>query len=146
MPEEIGQRSLLPVILASDNFPSSPLNDPYPSFNPTNGEHFTPFHLTFQDYHNHLPPVGLLRPSILSALLEDDRDPQTCPWQFHSNAVPGEDEDLELSIKCVFFADWVVKGGKELMSKVMQDTAEKWRDEGKFEGQLKGELLVKQTN
>ena len=139
MPEQLGQRSLLPVVLASDNFPSDPYQHPYPTTNPNNGETFTPFHLTFEDYRNGLIPVGLLRPSVLAVLQEDDRDSATCPWQFHSTATGGEEDDLELSVKCVFFADWVVQGGTEAMSKVMQDTAERWRDEGKFESQLKGE-------
>lgn len=74
---------------------------------------------------------------------EDDRDPLTCPWQFHSSATGGEDDDLELSVRCIFLADWVVQGGCDLISKVMQETAERWRVEGKFDSQLKGGIRLR---
>lgn len=45
---------------------------------------------------------------------------------------------MDLEVKCVFFADWVVQGGKEVMSNVMQDLAERWRGEGKFKENLDG--------
>ncbi|KAK1926269.1 NUDIX hydrolase domain-like protein [Papiliotrema laurentii] len=130
-------RSLLPVVMAADNFPSSPLNDPYPVYNPDNGDKYIPFHLTFDDHHK-LPPVGMIRPSVLAAMQEDERDPAICPWQFHSNAIEGEDDTLELSVQCVFLADWVLEGGRSLITQVMQQTAERWRAEGRFPSELNG--------
>jgi hypothetical protein len=133
-------RSLLPVVMAADNFPSSPLNDPYPVYNPDNGDKCIPFHLTFDDHHKRLPPVGMIRPSVLAAMQEDERDPAICPWQFHSNAIEGEDDTLELSVQCVFLADWVLEGGRSLITQVMQQTAERWRAEGRFPSELNGAL------
>lgn len=132
-------KTFLPVVLAADNFPSSPYSDPYPTLNPTTNERLIPFHLTFSDYQAHLPPLGHLRPEVISELQEDEREPTTCPWQFHSTARGEEDADLTLQVECVFLADWVVQGGSEVIGRVMQDTAEKWRAEGKFSGQLDGE-------
>ncbi len=133
-------RSLLPIILAADNFPSSPKHDPYPLSNPSTKETYTPFHLTFPDFQARLPSVGILRPSVLAELQSDERDDETCPWRFHHSARPSvEDEDeLELEVICVFFADWVVKGGRDEMGRVMKETVETWRDEGKFAPALSG--------
>ena len=52
----------------------------------------------------------------------------------------GED-DLQLSPQCVFFADWVMAGGKgkETLSRVMNEMVRRWRDEGKFSRILGGE-------
>lgn len=133
------ERTLLPVVQAADNFPASPYEQYFPRFNPKTGETYTPFHLTFADYQAHLPPVGYLRPDVLKELLSDERDEDACPWQAHSSAMEeGEGEDLALKVECVFFAEWVVKGGCETMGKVMQGTAEQWRAEGKFPEQLGG--------
>lgn len=135
-------RSLLPVVLAADNFPSSPFSDPYPLSNPATGETYTPFHLTFSDYQSQLPPVGLLRPSVLAELQADDRAGNSCPWQFYHSARHGgndEGDDLDLQVECVFFADWVVEGGREAMDRAMKEVAEKWRGEGKFSEPLSGE-------
>jgi len=140
------ERTLLPIVLAADNFPASPYDQPYPLFNPTTGERYIPFHLTFADYQANLPPVGYLRPEVINDLLSDERDAETCPWQAHSSASGAgeEDEDMELDLKveCVFFADWVVRAGSEEMGRVMQETAIQWRAGGKFPEQLGGELLV----
>jgi hypothetical protein len=140
--------SLLPVVLAADNFPSHPLHDPYPLSHPQSRDIYTPFHLTFSDYQARLPPVGLLRPSVLAELQADSRDGSSCPWQFHSLARPGmgkreddEGDELDLEVVCVFFADWVVKGGKRVMGRAMKEVVERWRDEGKFPEPLGGELL-----
>lgn len=122
-------------------------------------------HLTFSDHQRGLAPVGLLRPAVLGEMLADERDAETCPWQFHHVAVPlaplvqsadtaasdqaapsgdGESMDveemeLELQVECVFLADWVVRGGKETMGRVMNETAVRWRDAGKFSEALGGE-------
>lgn len=141
MTESLSTKTLLPVVVAADNFPSSPLTDPYPSRNPTTGERLVPFHLTFADHHAALPPLGYIRQEVLAELEQDEREPTTCPWQFHSSAVAEEDGDLDLRVECVFFAEWVIEGGSETMGKVMQETAERWREEGKFPGPLGGEQL-----
>jgi hypothetical protein len=49
------------------------------------------------------------------------------------------EEELELQVECVFLADWVVRGGKETMGRVMNETAVRWRDAGKFGEALGGE-------
>jgi len=133
------QPSLLPVVVAADNFPGHVYADYFPSYHPSLGERYVPFHLTFADYQAQLPAIGQLRPDVLAELQSDERDPETCPWQFHSLAEDNKDDDLELQVRCVFFADWVIAGGKEMMGKVMQDTAEKWKAEGKFPKPLGGE-------
>ncbi|KAK4684395.1 hypothetical protein P7C73_g5786, partial [Tremellales sp. Uapishka_1] len=126
--------SLLPVIAAVDNFPSHP--DAYPSFHPTTKEIYTPFHLTFADHLAGLPPVGLLRPNVLTELLSDDRDEKTCPWQFYREESAADDGDLV--VRCVFFADWVLKDGRSGMSAVIKAVCEAWRDGGKFQAPLSG--------
>lgn len=133
-------RSLLPVVLAADSFPSSPYTHPYPSHHPVTGEIYTPFHLTFHDFQKRLSPIGMLRPQVIAEMQSDERESSLCPWQFHSTAREGKDEELELKVQCVFLADWVIEGGRETIGKVMQETVERWRDEGKFKGPLGGEL------
>lgn len=56
--------SLLPIVLAADNFP------PYSGNTPThsNGERIVPLHLSAEDYRREIKPIGLLRPCIVSAL------------------------------------------------------------------------------
>lgn len=142
-------RSLLPVVMAADSFPASPYEQYFPRFNPKTGETYTPFHLTFEDFQAKLPPVGYLRPHVLKDLLSDERDEQACPWQAHhstqSSGKDGEEDEemeLELKVECVFFASWVVAGGRETMTRVMQESAEKWRSEGKFSDQLDGEFCL----
>lgn len=157
-------RSLLPIIAAADNFPAHPGR--FPTSHPLTSERYVPFHLTFSDHQRGLAPVGLLRPDVLAEMLADERDAETCPWQFHHVAVPlapldksaetgasdqatpgggsgdrmdVEDEELELQVECVFLADWVVRGGKETMGRVMNETAVRWRDAGKFSEALGGE-------
>jgi hypothetical protein len=138
-------KSLLPIVLAADNFPSSPHDTSYPTSHPTTKEIYIPFHLTFSDYQHHLPPLGLIRPNILAELQSHSGDDTTCPWQFHHTAVDeGDDEELKLEVKCVFFADWVVEEGKEEMGRVIQEVAEKWRGEGKFMEALEGGLFFRQ--
>ena len=133
-------RTLFPIVAAADNFPACSFADPFPTYNKLADEHLIPFHISFQDFQAHLPPVGLLRPGVVSELQADEREPTTCPWQFHHVARPiGEDDDeLQLHVQAVFFADWVVEGGSEVMGRVMQETAERWRSEGKFRGVLDG--------
>ena len=130
--------SLLPIVLAADNFPTTSANELFPLYNPQNAEIYTPFHLTLSDYQNHLPPVGLLRPSVLAELQADTRSGTACPWQFHSTLASDKGES-HIQVACVFFADWVVKGGREVMHKVMQEVVERWRVEGKFSEPLTGE-------
>ena len=131
-------RSLLPIVLTADNFPVSSSNEPFPLSNPQTGEIYTPFHLTLSDYQNHLPHVGLLRQSVLDELKADKRSVSACPWGFHITPASEEGETY-VEVACVFFADWVVNGGKEVMHKVMQEEVERWREEGKFSGALLGE-------
>jgi hypothetical protein len=151
-------RSLLPIVLAADNFPAFPAATPYPTSHPHTNEPYIPFHLTFLDYQNNLPPVGLLRPHILAELQADPTEEGECPWQFYyeaqsrnpdqTNDKDGSEQDaemelgsdLELEVRCVFFADWVVKGGKDMITRAMQKTVEKWRHEGKFQEALGGML------
>lgn len=135
---DITSKSLLPVVIAADNFPGHLYADYFPTFHPVSGERYVPFHLTFADYQARLPPIGQLRPDVLAELQSDERESESCPWQFHSSAEDNKDDDLELQVRCAFFADWVVAGGKDMMGKVMQEAAEKWREEGKFPGPLGG--------
>lgn len=98
-----------------------------------------------------------------------DEDSEQSPFQFYSTATPlgpassertgddlkrkrteaseppttenEEDQELELQLGCVFFADWVIEGGSERMSQVMKETVERWRAEGKFPGPLAGQFI-----
>jgi hypothetical protein len=135
--------SLLPIVLAADNFPPHP--GLYPSFHPSTEERYIPFHLTFPDHHRGLPPVGLLRPEVVAEMQADERAPDTCPWQFHYVARPSDEKgdvqgggELTLEVECVFFADWVVQLGSDGMGRVMNDAAEKWKANGKFSDPLGG--------
>lgn len=67
---------------------------------------------------------------------------EECPWQFVLSGRDHRDGDeegtLDLEVDCVFFAHWVILGGKEVMERVMRETAEGWRTAGKFDGALGG--------
>ncbi|ORY25161.1 NUDIX hydrolase domain-like protein [Naematelia encephala] len=136
-------RSLLPIIETSDNFPSD-FTSSYPASHPTTGEIYVPFHLSFTDYQANLAPVGLLRPAVVSALRESEyEDDHLCPWSFYLDTHRFNDDDemdgiLETAVRCVFFADWVLAGGSDLMGKVMRETAERWRKDHLFPGPLGG--------
>jgi hypothetical protein len=165
-------KSLLSVIKAADNFPSSPYTDLYPSSHPTNGERYVSLHLSFQDYQRGLTPIGLLRPHVIEEIQTassknsaaklatasvtkltenqgDEASEAASPWQFHlietaqkPSTVPSDDmdtdEDVEVTIGCVFLADWVVRGGPEGITTVLGDVVEKWKKEGRFPGPLGG--------
>ena len=122
-------QSLLPVVAAADNLTSKSAH----------AEQYTPFHLTLSDHLAQLPPLGLLLSAVVTELQSDPRDDSTCPWQFCSTARPDADDDMHLEVQCVFFADWVVEGGQAEMARVMKETVEQWRDDGKFAEPLSGE-------
>ncbi|KAI9635984.1 NUDIX hydrolase domain-like protein [Dioszegia hungarica] len=147
-------RSLLSIVEAADNLPAHP-SSPYPTHSPDGTERYVPFHLTFSDFQASLAPVGLLRPTVLAELQADDGQEEGSPWQFYLTAsasgseakqkegnegmeVDEHGEDLDVEVQCCFFADWVVRQGEEGMSRVMRETAERWKKEGKFAKQLAG--------
>jgi hypothetical protein len=135
--------TLLQVVLAADNFPAFPSTSTYPTHHPTTRERYIPLHLTFQDYQSSLPPIGLLRPEVIAVIQQDDSDPDNCPWQFHHTAKEiGEDGEWELEVVCCFFAEWVLKGGHDGLSRALGDVVGTWRDEGKFKEALDGELWM----
>lgn len=145
-------RSLLHVVKVADNFPAH--GGLYPAFHPKTKERYVPFHLTYSDYASGLTPVGLLRPAVIDQLAQDreariDDGPFQIAFSERSStrmnkpeAGDNEDEDEDMvsdvQADCVWFADEVVRGGKDGMSRAMQETAERWRSEGKFEGPLAG--------
>jgi len=150
-------RSLLPIVLAADNFPSSPSSDPYPSSHPHTHEVYVPFHLTFEDYQHGLLPLGLLRPAVVQEMrgLEDG------PWNFQYSGVDiggeqdgfqiqsegeeiredliGDEDGMEVRVECVFFKREVVDLGFQGVAEGMKRVVERWTDEGKFEEALGGE-------
>lgn len=149
--------TLLHIVEASDNLPAHP-SSPYPTHSADGSERYVPFHLTFADFQASLPPIGLLRPSVLAELQADDGEDEGSPWQFYLTATSSEDdaktgdegevmdvdeggEDLDVVVQCCFFADWVIKKGGEEIGQIMQATAEKWRKDGKFKRQLDGEEI-----
>ena len=170
--------SLLQVVERADNFPYPPSLASSSNSISSSGsghkrvvepEHVIPFHLTFGDYLNNLPPIGLLRPEVVQVLLAESQDEAAVgadeisaarsPWQFyHSTSLmmdSTEEEDkasdtvdqghsgtLELSPQCVFVSDWVLRGGSEILGKTMNEIAKRWRGEGKFDKPLGGEFAV----
>ena len=147
--------SLLTIVQAADNFPDH-ISSPYPSHSPDGSERYVPFHLTLADYHASLPPVGLLRPAVLVELRADGGGEYGSPWRFYPAAetastmdrvdkkavgLGGRGGDAASECQCCFFAAWVLKQGAEGMSRVVQEAAERWRQEGKFMGKLAGECL-----
>ncbi|WOO80194.1 putative protein [Vanrija pseudolonga] len=126
--------SLLPVVLAADNFPLHPYH-PYPVRNPLTNEQYIPFHLSPADHALDLPPVGLLRPQILAALLEEHAaSGSESPWTFF-RADPHRHDS---KIVCVAFSPAVRAKGREAMSKAIADVAAKWKAAGKFPEALDG--------
>lgn len=134
-------KSFLSVVLAADNFPSSPYADPYPAKDPKTGQPYIQFHLTRADYDAKLPPVGLVQREVLTALLgtDDDGEDDDFPWAFGHEHDP-KARELGTRVTCIFFADDIVKKGKKAMSVAMQTQAEEWRRQGKFCGPLAGML------
>ncbi|ORX33568.1 NUDIX hydrolase domain-like protein [Kockovaella imperatae] len=173
-------RSLLHIVERADNYPYPPSlpsistssHDPSYKTSPSARNHI-PLHLSFADYLNNLPPVGLLRDQVVQAMQEehssqdenhegtetvaDEPSTSQSPWQFYHSTrlVPStlrslktpsnnddDDDDeqptYELSPQCVFFADWVLQGGSERLSSVMNNIVSRWRDEGKFKSTLGG--------
>ncbi|EIW67813.1 hypothetical protein TREMEDRAFT_44834 [Tremella mesenterica DSM 1558] len=124
--------TLLDIVAIADNFP--PFPTPYPTHHPITLEPYVPFHLTQEDYQNHLSPVGLVRSPVLDELLN-----LNCPdFLFIRSSSPGEDGRWKNDVDCVCFSSEVVKGGHEEKGRVMQSLAERWRDEGKFMSRLEG--------
>lgn len=131
--------SLLPVVLAADNFPLHPYH-PYPVRNPLTNEQYTPFHLSPADHALDLPPVGLLRPQILSALLQEHVEigEASSPWTFFRADPHRHDSE----IVCVAFSPAVRAKGREAMSKAIADVAAKWKAAGKFPEALDGGFIT----
>ncbi len=111
--------SLLPVVLAADNFPAC---GSYPTHHPETGEVYVPFHIAPADHAAGLPPVGLLRPEVVESLAGD----------------AGYESVHDGSLVCVTFAPSVIAGGKEAMNKAIADTAARWRAAGQFTPALAG--------
>ncbi|TXT12471.1 uncharacterized protein COLE_02881 [Cutaneotrichosporon oleaginosum] len=112
--------SLLPVVLAADNFPACAA---YPSHHPDTGEVYVPFHIAPADHAARLSPVGLLRPAVLAALDGDAA--------FVSHRAGN-------AVECVTFAPDVLAGGRQAMDKAIADTAARWRAAGLFTPALAG--------
>lgn len=120
--------SLLPFVLAADNFPQH--TGKYPTRHPVTNEQYTPFHLCASDLGAGVPPIGLLRPSVLLALMEEE-GPE-CAYEF-------EREHGTNDIVCVAFAPAVLAKGKQAMNAAIAATARRWKDAGKFAEALDGE-------
>lgn len=121
------QVSLLPFVLAADNFPNS--SEPYPTHHPVTKEPYVPFHVSRADYEAALVPVGLIRPEVLRAIADIENGP-ACPFEL----VRPDSKD----VVCVAFAPDVLKGGREAMNKAIADIAARWRSDGLFSACLDG--------
>lgn len=120
-PEAVPMSSLLPIVLAADNFPAC---GSYPTHHPGTGELYVPFHVAPSDHAAALPPIGLLRPEVLKALEGDAA----------YESVRGGDS----GIVCVTFSPNVLAGGREAMDKAIAETAARWRAAGLFKPALDG--------
>jgi hypothetical protein len=155
MTDTTAMRSLLTIVQAADNFPEH-APSPYPTYSPDGSERYVPFHLTLADFHASLPPVGLLRPAVLVELRADVGGEYGSPWGFYravggsstmdrmdkkAVGLDGRGGNAAPEVQCCFFADWVIEQGEEGMGRVVQEAAERWRNEGKFMGKLAGEYL-----
>lgn len=125
------QPSLLPLVLAADNFPN--VSEAYPTHHPDTREPYVPFHISSSDFESRLPPVGLLRPAVLRSLL--DANPEgSSQFEF----VRKHGEDAYDAIACVAFSPSVLSEGREAMNKAIADTAAQWKREGRFPEALDG--------
>jgi hypothetical protein len=124
--------SLLPFVLAADNFPAHA--GTYPSANPTTGEPYIPFHLAAEDVSLGAAPVGLLRPTVLAALEGD------AAYVFH------RDGDKVIAVN---FAPDVLAQRREGMIAATAATNARWRAAGMFkdalDGRVKGRRMLRLT-
>jgi hypothetical protein len=144
---------LLSVIAAADNFP--PYSTAYPTSHPVTHERYVPLHLSLSDYTSDLAPLGLLRPRVIQELYAererggvDTESAWTFLWeedgegQGHGGERGEGEQGGEVKgvrVRCVFFADWVIRQGKEGLDQVMADLVGRWKEQGKFEACLGGE-------
>lgn len=131
-------KSLLPVVLAADNFPNYAL-PPSPPPSP-----YVPFHLTLPDYQAHLHPLGLLRPDVVSAMQSYNSSlieaGKSSIWGFVAEGKGDETGKWQTHILAVYFNENVARQGKDEPGKVMKECVESWKKDGLFPGPLAGWL------
>lgn len=131
-------KSLLPVVLAADNFPNYAL-PPSPAPSP-----YVPFHLTLPDYQAHLHPLGLLRPDVVSAMQSYNSSVieagKSSIWGFVAEGKGDEAGKWQTHILAVYFNESVANQGKDELDKVMKECVESWKKDGLFPGPLAGWL------
>ncbi|KAL0243978.1 hypothetical protein I308_105241 [Cryptococcus tetragattii IND107] len=129
-------KSLLPVVLAADNFPNYAL-PPSPPPSP-----YVPFHLTLPDYQAHLHPLGLLRPDVVSAMQSYNSSlieaGKSSIWGFVAEGKGDETGKWQTHILAVYFNENVARQGKDELGKVMKECVESWKKDGLFPGPLAG--------
>lgn len=111
-----------------------------PRVYPATGERLIPFHLTLEDHILNLKPVGLLTPTVLTAILTYAAGrPDRREWAFRQFAErPFAAMDVGSvigkvdGVQCLTFHPEVVAGGSEAMSNVMREMTTAWRVEGLF--------------
>ncbi|WVO14885.1 hypothetical protein L204_102524 [Cryptococcus depauperatus] len=136
--QSLQTRSLLPILLNADPIPK-PISQPYPTVHPVTKLRLVPFHLTLDDFHVGLPPMGLITQEVLECLKGEEG------IQFYSeskevtrkeNKRKGEKDKVtktyNFRVACVYFSDEVNEKGKEGRTEVIRGIMEKWRKEGKF--------------
>lgn len=129
-------KSLLPVVLAADNFPDYPLPPSPPPFP------YVPFHLTLLDHQAHLQPLGLLRRDVVramqsynSSLIEAGKG---SIWGFVEEGKGDEAGKWQTHVLAVYFKENVASQGKDELGRVMKECVESWKKDGLFPGPLAG--------
>jgi hypothetical protein len=122
----IKMNSILDIINIADNFPVHP-ESTYPTYSPDGAERYVPFHLTLADFESDIVPMGLLRPQILFELQKSGIE----FLLFHKMACTDE-------VIYVTFANHALERGGLEMGRLLQEVAMKWKEEGKFQTQLRG--------
>lgn len=124
--------TLLLAVTAADNAPgpySHPDATSHPKTWQEEDEELYPLHLTLEDYEQGgIVPVGWVRPRVVDFLVNQ--------WPVD---VLGEQESLQVTTECVYFADWVLEDGTEGMDREIARLARFLRDNGYFTECLEGE-------
>lgn len=135
--------SLLPFVLAADNFPSH--DGSFPRYHPETREPYTPFYLSAVDAEAYvpIPPVGLLRRAVLEALLHEMEarfgdDVAQWPFEFIRDECIVADDDKD-QIVAVAFSSVTLAKGVSGMNEIIAATSRKWKDNGMFAAALDGE-------
>ncbi|ODO01930.1 hypothetical protein L198_02660 [Cryptococcus wingfieldii CBS 7118] len=148
----VPSQSLLPLVIQADHLPA--YHAPYPSRHPITKQRIVPLHISFQDFQNGLPPVGLITKPVLKALEKEQalkffslakeikscdikKDGRRVECGACSECLQKQKQDksraaYKLSVLCVFFAEEINEKGKEARTEAMADILNRWKAEGRF--------------